>query len=100
MATPSQLFAPGRKSEATADLPLFDWAETTYLRTREGKKLERWGRVKQARVILDNCSKQDIYDLIAAGFIKAYKRRPDRENSHWRVDLLSVWNHKNSQIKS
>ena len=82
---------------ATMDLPLFDWAEQRYLVTKDGKRLDRSGSVARACAILDGCRRQELYDLIDAGLIKAYKLKPHRPNSHWRVDLLSVWRHKQSQ---
>jgi hypothetical protein len=85
---------------ATENLPLFDWAEERYLLTKEGKRLPRWGSVERACAILDGCRRQELYDLIAARLVDAYKLKPHRANSHWRVDLLSVWKHKQGQMKT
>ena len=85
---------------ATMNLPLFDWAEERFLLTREGKRLDRWGDVKKACAILDGCRRQELYDLIDARMVRAYKIKPHRPNSHWRVDLLSVWKHKQGQVQA
>jgi hypothetical protein len=84
---------------ATENLPLFDWAEEQFLVTKEGKRLPRWGKVKQACKILDNCDREELTDLIKAKLIRGYKLKPHRPNSHWRVDLLSVWRHKQMQMR-
>ncbi|BCU76004.1 hypothetical protein [Luteolibacter sp. LG18] len=81
-------------------LPLFSWAEEKHVVSpRTGAKLPRWGSVAKACELLDDCDRETIYILIKSGAIRGYKRRPDRENSHWRVDLLSVWHHKQSQFR-
>jgi hypothetical protein len=67
--------------------------------TSTGKPVNRYGSVKQACQILGDCDPRVIHELIHAGTIKAFKLRPDRPNSHWRVDLLSVWNHKQAQLQ-
>lgn len=82
------------------NLPLFDWAEERFLVTADGKKLKRWGSVQQACAILDGCDREEIYDLAKAKLIRAYKLKPHRPNSHWRVDLLSVWRHKQGQMRA
>lgn len=79
--------------------PTFSFYEDAYLTTPKAeRKLQRWGSVAQAGKILDECDREIIYDLIATKEIRAYKRRPSRPNSHWRVDLLSVWEHKQRQM--
>ena len=84
---------------AHCELPGISWTEDAYLVVpMSERKLRRWGSVEQARKMLDDCDRETIYDLIAVGAIKAYKRRPHRANSHWRVDLLSVWEHKQRQL--
>ena len=84
---------------APCELPGISWTEDAYLVVAASeRKLRRWGSVEQARKMLDECDRETIYDLIAVKAIKAYKRRPHRSNSHWRVDLLSVWEHKQRQL--
>lgn len=85
-----------------AQLPLFpevSWTEdATLISPRTQNKLRRWGSVEQACKVLDDCDREIIYDLIKIGSIRGYKRRPHRPNSHFRVDLLSVWEHKQRQM--
>jgi hypothetical protein len=78
-------------------VPAASWTETATLRTREGGKLKRWGSVEKACAILDGIDRGTLYGLIRAGLIDAYKINPGVRNSHWRVDLLSVWRHKHGQ---
>lgn len=80
-------------------LPSFSFLEDATLTVPQGdRKLRRWGSVQLACKMLDECDREIIYDLIAVGSIRAYKRRPHAPNSHWRVDLLSVWEHKARQL--
>jgi len=82
-----------------ATQPSFSFNEDAFLTVRDSdRKLRRWGSVAQAAKVLDECDREIIYDLIEVGSIRAYKRRPHRPNSHWRVDLLSVWEHKQRQL--
>jgi hypothetical protein len=80
------------------DLPLESWTDGTTLVAKGGNRLQRWGSVKKACKILDDCDRQTIYDLRASGQIKGYKRNPQASNSHLRIDLLSVWEHKQRQL--
>jgi hypothetical protein len=80
------------------DLPGLSWVEGQQLTAAGGNKLRRWGSVKKASEMLDGCDREVIYDLIAVGRVKAYKLRPHRVNSHWKVDLLGVWEHKQRQL--
>ena len=82
--------------QAQLDLPMA-WTADATLTTPKGQ-LRRWGSVKMAARMLDDCDREVIYDLIAVGSIRGFKRRPHRPNSHWRVDLLSVWEHKQRQL--
>jgi hypothetical protein len=41
-----------------------------------------------------------IYDLIAVKAVRGYKLRPHASNSHFKVDLLSVWEHKQRQMSA
>lgn len=80
-------------------LPGVSWTEDEFLKVENSdRKLRRWGSVQQACKILDDCDREIIYDLISIGAIKGYKRRPHRPNSHWRIDLMSVWLHKQRQL--
>lgn len=80
--------------DASETLPLFDWAEGMTLQNpKGGKALKRWGRVSEASRIL-GCDREVIYDLVRAGLVEGYKLNPARPNSHFRVDLLSVWRHR------
>ena len=80
-------------------LPGFSWTEDSLLAVpKSDRKLRRWGSVQQACKILDDCDREIIYDLIETKQVRGYKRRPHRPNSHWRVDLLSVWEHKQRQM--
>ena len=86
-------------SEPTPSLPGVSWTEDAFLKVADSdRKLRRWGSIAQACKILDDCDREILYDLIAVGSVKAYKRRPHRSNSHWRVDLLSVWEHRQRQF--
>ena len=67
--------------------------------TKSGTRLQRWGCVQRACKILDGCDRQVIYDLHAAGLIAAYKLNPTKRNSHLKVDLLSVWEHRQKQLQ-
>lgn len=85
---------------ATPELPGVSWTEDALLRVpNSAAKLRRWGSIEQACRILDDCDRETMYDLIAIGSVRAYKRRPHRPNSHWRVDLMSVWQHKQRQLR-
>lgn len=86
-------------SHHTPDLPGLSWTEGQTLVAKGGAKLRRWGTVQKACEILDGCDRQVIYDLIAVRSIVGYKLKPHRANSHWKVDLLSVWEHKQKQIR-
>ena len=82
-------------------LPTFSFYEDATLTVpNSDRKLRRWGSVQQACKVLDDCDREIIYDLISVGAIRGYKRRPHRSNSHWRVDLLSVWEHKQRQLSA
>ena len=86
-------------SVSAPELPGVSWTEDAYLVVaRSERKLRRWASVAQACKILDDCDRETLYDLIAIKAVRAYKRRPHRSNSHWRVDLLSVWEHKQRQM--
>jgi hypothetical protein len=86
--------------DPVADLPLFSWTEDRYLRTKGGGKLKRWGSVRDACRLLFDCDRKVIYDLLDAGLIEGRKLRPHRPNSHWKVDLLSVWEYRERQRKT
>jgi hypothetical protein len=80
-------------------LPGLSFTEDSHLRVANSdRKLRRWGSVQAACKILDECHRETLYDLIEVGAIRAYKLRPHRPNSHWKVDLLSVWEHKQRQL--
>lgn len=83
--------------DALDDLPLFSWAEGNTLLTKAGKKLKRWGSVRDACDILA-CDAKVIHGLVHTGQIPGYKLNPRRPNSHLRVDLWAVWKHKQSQL--
>lgn len=81
------------------NLPATSWDEDAFLKVPSSAvRLPRWGSVQQACAVLDDCNREVVYDLIAIGSVAGYKRRPEAKNSHWRVDLLSVWNHKQRQM--
>ena len=84
----------------TMPLPGISWTEDSHVKTpsETSRALRRYGTVENARAILDHCSREVIYDLIALGCIKAYKLRPHSKNSPWHVDLLSCWEHKQRQM--
>lgn len=79
-------------------LPGFSFTEDQHLTTSKGTKLRRYGSTKQACKILEDCDVKVIYELHKVGMIRAYKLRPHRPNSHLRVDLVSVWEHKQRQL--
>lgn len=86
-------------AEHSPALPGFSWHEDNTLRVpNSDRKLRRYGSVQQACKMLDDCDRVIIYNLIEVGSIRGYKRQPHRVNSHWRVDLLSVWEHKQRQM--
>lgn len=86
-------------SQQPPAMPVHSFIEDSTLRVpKSERELRRWGSVRQACKILDDCDREVIYDLIAVGQVRAYKRQPQRPNSHWRVDLLSVWEHKQRQM--
>lgn len=86
-------------SQPGCAMPTFSFYEDAILTVANSdRKLRRWGSVQQACKILDDCDREVLYDLIETKQVRAYKRRPHRPNSHWRVDLLSVWEHKQSQM--
>lgn len=84
--------------QITPTLPGFSFTEDSTITTTKGAKLRRYGSVKKACEILDDCDVKIIYSLHRTGSIKAYKRQPHRPNSHLRVDLVSVWEHKQRQL--
>lgn len=76
-------------------LPVASWTEDAYVVSpRTGKRLERWGSVKQACKILAYKDRESLYPLIRAGLVRARKNNPLAANSPWKVDLVSVWEHK------
>lgn len=85
-------------ADATPELPGLCWTEGQTLLSKGGAKLRRWGNVQAACKILDDCERHVIYDLVEAKAIKGYKLKPHVSNSHWKIDLLSVWEHKQRQI--
>ncbi|MEP3213798.1 MAG: hypothetical protein ABJQ29_11410 [Luteolibacter sp.] len=68
------------------------------MKTVERAKLGEHGSVKMACEMLDDCDRHTIYHLLAAGLVKGFKQQPDRKNSHWRIDLQSVWEYKQRQL--
>jgi len=86
-------------SQPEIPMPTFSFYEDATLSVaKSDRKLRRWGSVQEACKILDDCDREILYELITTGQVRGYKRRPQRPNSHWRVDLLSVWHHKQSQM--
>jgi hypothetical protein len=96
MATPAHAAAEQLDNEEIPET----WTEGTKLNTASGRKVDRFGSTKRACMILDNCDRQVIYDLLASGQIAGYKNNPAARNSHFKVDLLSVWRHKERQISA
>lgn len=86
-------------SPQVANSPSQSWTEGQKLSLKDGRELNRWGGVANACKVLDDCDRHVIYELIEAGAIVAYKLQPHRANSHWKIDLLSVWTHKQNQIQ-
>lgn len=81
--------------------PKLSWTEDSHLAVpNSDRKLRRWGNVQKACEMLDDCDREVIYELIEVKAVRAYKKRPHRKNSHWKVDLLSVWEHKQRQMRS
>jgi len=85
--------------EAQLELPLSSWTDGSTLVARNGTRLQRWGSVRKACAVLDDCDRQVIYDLVHSGQITGYKLNPRASNSHLRIDLLSVWEHKQRQLR-
>lgn len=79
-------------------LPGFSFTEDNHLVTSKGTKLKRYGSTRQACSILDDCDVKVVYELHKAGVIRAYKLRPQRPNSHLKIDLVSVWEYKQRQL--
>lgn len=87
------------KSCATPLLPGCSWTDDSHLVAKNGTRLQRWGNVEKACKILDGCDRQVIYDLYHSKQIRGYKLNPLASNSHLRIDLLSVWEHKQKQLQ-
>lgn len=86
-----------QEDAAQLELPLRSWTEGMTLRSQEGKPLRRWGSVREAREMLWGMDRHALYGLIGAGEIAGVK--PGKaSNSHYRVDLLSVWRYKQSRL--
>jgi len=79
-------------------LPGHSWEEDRALKRADGGSLRRWGTVGQACRMLDDCDRHDVYDLIEAKLVAAYKLKPWSKNSKWKIDLLSVWRFKQGQL--
>ncbi len=84
---------------AALELPGLSWTEDATVTAGKGGKLRRFGSVKKACQMLDDCDVKAIYCLVKVGSIRAYKLRPHRPNSHLRVDLVSVWEFKQNQLR-
>jgi len=69
-----------------------------HLTTSAGKRVKRWGKVKDACMILDGCDPTTVHNLIHAKVVIGYRLNPRAKHSHFRVDLLSVWNHRQQQL--
>lgn len=89
---------PDRSLSPPRDVPAERFTEDTHLLTGNGERIRRFGSVAEACRILDGCYREDLTDLIKAGVIRGYKLKPHVRNSHYRVDLLSVWEHKQRQM--
>lgn len=63
------------------------------LRAKEGKKLKRWGSVKEMSRMLFDLDRDACYRLIIGGDVIGFKRGT-AVNAHYRVDLLSVWEYR------
>lgn len=72
------------------ELPVKSWDEGSFLRKKDGGRLRRWGSVEEAGTILFGVGKDKIYAMIRDGDVRAAKIGTSK-NSHWRVDLVSVW---------
>lgn len=81
-------------------LPKTSWTEDAHVsaQSEPSRPLRRYGTVGDARRILDHCSREVIYDLLALGAIRGYKLRPHVPNSHWHIDLQTCWEHKQRQM--
>ncbi len=91
----------GRTHEQMDFFPRMSWEEDRHLTVPgSDQKLRRWGSVSKARRMLDNCDRKVIYSLIELGALRAYKLNPEAKNCHWRIDLLSVWDHKQKQMRA
>jgi hypothetical protein len=83
-------------SAMTYSLPGVSWTEDNFITTSKGKRLSKRGSVQKACEILDGCDRSTIYDLLEAKVIRGYKAGIGK-NAHWKVDLVSVWEHKQRQ---
>jgi hypothetical protein len=90
---------PKSPDQLELDLPSHSWTDGSHIVAKSGTRLRRWGSVKQACTILDDCDRQTIYDLWHSGQVTGYKRNPAASNSHLRIDLLSVWDVKQRQLR-
>jgi len=79
-------------------LPGLSWEDDRTLKRSDGGTLRRWGTVEQACRMLDDCDRHDVYVLIGAKLVAGYKLKPWAKNSKWKIDLLSVWRFKQSQL--
>jgi hypothetical protein len=86
------------KDSGTPTLTGFSWSDDSHVTTKDGRRLRRWGTVAAACAILDDCDRQTIYDLRDAGLIKAYKPNSRAKNGHLKVDLMSVWLHRQGEL--
>ena len=75
------------------ELPLHEWTERDTLRTAAGKKLQRWGTMKQAQAMLWGLGWDKVRELLEVGEIKGFKTGTAK-NSRMRIDLVSVWEYK------
>lgn len=80
-------------------LPGISWNDTAHVVNATGNRLRRWGSVQKACEILDGCDREVIYALRDSGDIVAYKPNARAKNGHLKVDLLSVWEHRQRQLK-
>jgi len=79
-------------------LPGLSWDEDRNVKRKDGGSLRRWGTIDQACRMLDDCDRHDVYALIKSGHLLAYKLKPWAPNSKWKIDLLTVWQFKQSQL--
>lgn len=79
------------------ELPLHAWDEGMELEARDGSRLRRWGSVGEMSRVLFGLERRACYYLIERGEVVGFKLGK-ASNSHYRVDLVSVWEYRQREF--